>query len=176
MKLKQSSKKALAITSALLVVFIGGVYAYQRSTDSQINLPGKESLQDSNAKQNAPESAAPTNTENGKDTPKQYEGDLPNSKSSITGVINYKSVIDGVLQIRVTIDQSISSGTCTLKLSRVSSDMVVTRQANTVSNPSSSTCEGFSVPVSELGQGEWDISVNVEGDSKTGVIKDTVVI
>ncbi len=176
---KKSLKKALLIAGIAILVVGGGVYAYyatrpsddKRSTETSNNDTPKTN--DETDKTN--DKTTPTTLgEDGKDTPKQYEGDSPNTSNSLTGVINYKSVVDGNLTLRVTIDQSLTSGTCSLKLT--SAGKTVTRSASIITNPSSSTCEGFSVPVSELSSGQWTIEITVTSGGRTGTFKDKVTI
>ena len=177
---KKSSKKVLLIAGVVVLVIGGGVYAYfatrpsddKRQTET-VNNDASKTNDEETGKTN--DETTPTNSgEDGKDTPKQYEGDSPNTSNSLTGVINYKSVIDGNLTLRITIDQTISSGTCTLKL--ISSGRTITKNAAVVQNPSSSTCEGFSVPVSELSGGQWSIEITVTSGDRTGTFKDKVTI
>ena len=61
---------------------------------------------------------------------------------------------------------SVSSGTCTLKI--VNGSKTVTRTASVIYQPEFSTCAGFSIPISELGGGAWDIKLELSGGSNTG--------
>ena len=176
---KKSPKKALLIAGITVLILGGGVYAYYAARPSD-NKRSAETANNDTPKINdetdkTDDKTTPTTTgEDGKETPKQYEGDNPNTDKSLTGIINYKSVADGNLTLRVTIDQSLTSGTCSLKLT--SAGKTVTRSAPVVANPSSSTCEGFSVPVSELSSGQWAIEITVTSGSRTGTFKDKVTI
>lgn len=103
-------------------------------------------------------------------TPQSYES------PSLDGVINFKSVADDMLTIRATINQSISAGTCSLTLTRNTDKKQVLKSAEIVQNPSSATCKGFDVPVSELGSGKWDIVIEVTSGNKTGKINGEITI
>ncbi len=177
---KKSPKKALLIAGITVLVLGGGVYAYYATRPSD-DKHSTETANNDNPKTNdegtdkTDDKTTPTSPgEDGKDTPKQYEGDNPNTDKSLIGIINYKSVVDGNLTLRVTIDQSLTSGTCSLKLT--SAGKTVTRSAPVITNPSSSTCEGFSVPVSELSSGQWTIEITVTSGNRTGTFKDKVTI
>jgi hypothetical protein len=98
------------------------------------------------------------------------------SGSDITGVINFASVVGSNVTIRATINQSLSDGTCTLKLTRGSDGKSVTRTASIVTNPSSTTCAGFDIPTDELGSGNWAISLRVSSGQKAGTITGNVQI
>ena len=111
-------------------------------------------------------------------TPQQYDTSASSDSSSdrLTGSINYKSVIGSTLSIRATIDQSVTSGTCNLTLINQGSGKTVTKSATIITNPSSSTCNGFDIPTSELGSGNWNITIDLSSNDKNGKITDTVSI
>lgn len=183
---KKSSKKNLAIIIvAVVVLIIGGLATY--AFIAKIG-PFAEQTQNNNTSTPSSNDGIPTEEEknptNSPDkTPPQYEEPAKNEEqpknneqSDLAGIINYKAVSRGSLSIRVTIDERLESGTCTLTLTHATSGKKVTKSAAVVTNPSSSTCEGFDVPVSELGSGKWNITVAVKSNNLTGKIEDTVTI
>lgn len=99
----------------------------------------------------------------------QYEGDDPNNAETLSGVVTYAGVNDGVLMVRVNIDQYLDSGECGLTLVRGGAT-IYNSIANIVGNVSTATCEGFDVPVGGLGGGETDININVKSGERSGVI------
>ena len=105
----------------------------------------------------------------------QYDGDDPNVSEALTGAITYAGVNGGKLIVRVNIDQYLEEGTCGLVLSRGGAELY-SESASVVGGPSTSTCEGFDVPVDELGNGEVRIIVNLESGSKKGEIMGGVTI
>lgn len=105
---------------------------------------------------------------------KQSGTDKPNTSETLSGTINYKSVVGETLSVRATIYQIIDTGTCSLTLTRTSDNKTVSKTAEVAQNPSSSTCKGFDIPVSELGSGQWNIKVVVTDGGKTGEITDEV--
>lgn len=108
-------------------------------------------------------------------TPAQYEGENANASSTLTGSISTAAVEGDKLIIRVTIDQLLSStGNCTLTLTRAS--QTLTYQANTIDNPSSASCEGFDIPVSDLSAGEWAININISAGDRSGSLAGKVTI
>jgi len=119
------------------------------------------------------------NKTNPNNTPTQTQEDSNNTNAAdpdITGVINFSSIVDNKLTIRVTIGQSLSDGTCLLTLTRASDGKNVTETANIVLNPSSTTCAGFDIPTYELGSGSWAISIKINSDGKSGEITGNVSI
>ena len=181
---KKSPKKILIITLVIAVLFVAGAGAYflfspkneqdaqnntdatdsqSKSTDSSTEKTGKNTIETDD-----------TGHEAEKDITPSYEGENTNASQTLTGVINYAGVTNGTLMIRTTINQTLSSGTCQLTLSNGSK--TVTRSSNIAQNPSSSTCEGFDLPTSELGSGNWTITITVTSGDRTGELKGNVTI
>lgn len=103
-------------------------------------------------------------------TPVKNEGVNPNQSSGLTGSITYAEATDDKLIIRVNIDQLIGeNGTCALALSR-SGYRDITKSVNTMDNPSSSTCQGFDIPLSEVRSGTWQITIHLSAGGKLGTI------
>jgi len=107
---------------------------------------------------------------------KQSGTDKPVVSDTLSGTINYKAVTDDKLSIRVTIYQPLDTGTCVLTLVRTSDGKRISNTTQVVENPSSSTCNGFDIPVSELGPGTWNITTTITSGSKTGTITGEVSI
>ena len=99
-------------------------------------------------------------------TPTKYEGENPNQKSSITGAITYASKNGDKLTIRVNIDQYLTTGNCNLVLSQNGTD-IYGASANLIDSASTSTCEGFDVPATNL-SGKYLITINLVSGNKTG--------
>lgn len=170
---KNSRKRAFVGLIILLVVGlgIGGYYYLNQSQHTQQKQPpGKPE----NSANNSTNSDLPHEEE--KRLPAQYEGTPPATGNTLTGVINYKSIVGNNLVIRVTIDQAIGSGACTLSLTN-SSGAKVTKSADISANPSSSTCQGFDIPISELGSGTWKIVIDLtDNGNKSGTISGEITI
>ena len=86
----------------------------------------------------------------------QYDGTDPNNAGGITGVITYA-------------DQYLNGGNCTLKVLQGGSN-VYNATAAVIDSVSTSTCEGFNVPVSSLPSGNVDIIISISSNGKTGEI------
>lgn len=100
----------------------------------------------------------------------QYDGENPNEMEVLTGAITFARVSGDNLLIRNNIDQYLESGTCELFLSK-EGEIIYNNVANIAGNVSTSTCEGFDVPVSELGgSGAITIKINLDSGEKTGII------
>ena len=100
----------------------------------------------------------------------QYEGNDPNEAEELSGAITYAGVSGSNLMIRMNIDQYLSEGKCELTLSR-SGATIYNSIASIIGGPSTSSCEGFDVPVSELGGGKIEITIKLEANGRNGTIR-----
>ena len=68
--------------------------------------------------------------------------------------------------IRMSINQYLGSGVCSLTLGDYSSTVNISPSAST------STCEGFDIPLSDLGNlsGKVNFTINLQSGDKTGTI------
>jgi hypothetical protein len=181
MKIQKRNNKSVVLAATIgVLVLLGGYTAFAAySHNWPFKNPPTSQEQPNDTANSDSDYNPPTNTNNPDKTPPQY--DTPSDtnepeKSTISGVINYKSVSDGTLSIRTTIDQKLDTGTCVLKLTRNSPNKSVTKSADIIANPSSSTCKGFDVPTSELSTGSWKIVITVTSGEKKGEITGNVSI
>ena len=180
---KKLSKKKLIITAAIVLTVIASTITYALMSQNSDQLTNQKTNSDSSKdssntsteeKKESESSSNSTSHEKEKDIQPPYEGEDPNNNPSLTGVITYKSIVGANLSLRTTIDQYLSSGTC--RLSLTSGTKAVTRSSAIAPNPSSSTCEGFDVPIAELGGGTWNIEIIVTSGDRTGALKDSVTL
>ena len=101
-------------------------------------------------------------------TPVQNEGDDPNTLEELTGYITSANKVGNTLVLRININQYLSSGTCTLNLEK--NGAVVEKTAAIFPTASTSSCEGFDVPMSELSEGNWKVTISLSANGKTGTI------
>ena len=99
----------------------------------------------------------------------QYEGESPNKSEALTGLITYADVIDDELVIRVNIDQFLQSGSCNLTISR-NGVTYYSRSVGIMESVTTSTCDGYKIPVSELSKGDFVVDINLDSDGKSGKI------
>lgn len=102
-----------------------------------------------------------------------YDGENPNQGELLTGVITRSERMNDYLVIRVNIDQYLSDGSCRLDLKR-DTEIVYTGTVSIVSSAATATCEGFDVPVAEIGEGDYGIEILVNSGDKSGVINGEV--
>lgn len=102
----------------------------------------------------------------------QNEGDDPNTLDILTGTITAARVSGEQFIIRVNLDQYLSSGACSLTMTNGKKTYSAT--ANILSSVSTSTCEGFDVPMDKISSGTWSISIDLVSDEKVGNISQEV--
>ena len=121
------------------------------------------------------------NSDNTEETSKQeekapqYEGESPNKSETLTGLITYADVVNDELVIRVNIDQFLQSGSSNLTMSRNG----VTHYSQTVGiqeSVTTSTCDGYKIPVSELPKGDLVVEIDLNSEGKSGKITGRVRI
>ncbi len=99
----------------------------------------------------------------------QYDGENPNEQGGLTGVITYLGVSGSDLVVRVNIDQYLTSGSCEINVIK-GGEVLYTSLASVIDSASTSTCEGFNVPVEKLSAGKIQVNINVSSGEKTGII------
>lgn len=105
----------------------------------------------------------------------QYDGESPNKSDTLTGLITYADVINDKLIIRVNIDQFLSSGNCNLTMSR-NGATYYTKSVAIQESVTTSTCDGYEIPVSELSNGDFTVEIGLESEGKSGKITGRVKI
>jgi hypothetical protein len=81
--------------------------------------------------------------------------------------------VGGPLVIRALLND-VKDGTCTLALSKEGA--IKSYTANVVNTGTYYSCEGFDIPVSDLGPGTWEISLTVNSGNRTGIAKQTTEV
>lgn len=187
MRVKQKRSKkilliAILVLLALVVTALLWLYVFSNKEKTQVessisNQSHSKSTkkESSTEKEGSSEDAGKSvDHEKEKELPQLYEGENINDSQGLTGYISSKAVQADTLIIRNTINQMVSSGSCELKLTKGSK--VIVKTAEILQNPSSASCAGFDVPVSELSPGNWSIEINITGDNKKMTIKEAVDI
>lgn len=125
--------------------------------------------------------SAPTQSGGDNKTPLQYEGqgtaDDPAKSKTISGVINYKQVRDGIAYINATINQPVT-GSATLLLTGPNGQSYNTN-VDLYNSPSGASMAAFEVPTDKLGlnySGKWNIKVTVNNSEYNGSITDSIDI
>lgn len=105
----------------------------------------------------------------------QYDGESPNKSETLTGLITYADVINDELVIRINIDQFLQSGNCNLVMSR-NGITYYSQSVGIQESVTTSTCDGYKIPVSELPKGDLQVEIGLDSNGKTGKITGKVRI
>ncbi len=159
----------LVVALAIGVVFVIKNNVFDKKTqDEQSQTETKKEEKKSSEEKKETKEPSETEPAKQKEEVKQYDGDDPNKAEKLTGVISYAGVSGGYLIVRVNIDQYLGSGSCKLGLVK-NGTSVYNKTVDIVSSVSTSTCDGFKVPVSEIpSSGNVLVEVALESDNKYG--------
>lgn len=162
------SKKAALITSVVIVLAAGAAAAAFFVASPNNSNKENSSSDQTQSTSTTPSASTPTPESKigGSSEQPPAPTPQPSGKSKVTAAITAANQNGSTVQIRSIIYSVTSSGTCTLTLTKGSS--IVTKTAPVQAISSSSTCQGFDIPSSELSAGQWQIVLHFENDSLTG--------
>ncbi len=163
----------LMVAAVVVVVLVNNNFFGEKNKEESRTDSGVSKQEESkNIDMSATESEKKEETK--KDVP-QYTGNNPNEAENLSGVISYADVSEGELIIRVNINQFLSAGNCKLNITKNGID-VYSEEANIEESVSTSTCNGFKIPVNNLTTGDLQIEIKLESEGKTGKINGKVRI
>ena len=168
----------IALTALVIYLFLHQNIEKQSKQDTNNPSQQVQSTSASTSENQSSKNETKEDLEAGKthQTPKQYEETDNKPTADLTGFITYSGKNDNNLTIRVTINQLLKEvGTCTLSLTSASGQRI-NRTANTIDNPSSATCQGFDIPLSEIQAGEYQINIEIKTSHQSGNIKGSITI
>ena len=180
-KRKRNKKKTCFFRLIMLVLLVAAAVvaylvwdSYFKGKDKKADDGQQVTQQVEEGEKEKPEEVVPEveEEETGGDVEKkvvQYEGEDPNKSESLSGVVTYAGVNGDKLMIRVNIDQFLDSGECALSLVR-NGATIYSDTASVVGGAATATCEGFDVPVGQIGNGDVEIKIVVSANEKTGTI------
>lgn len=185
MKLKQKNfftKKKIIITVLALALVGGGVYAYSKTHSSPSSSSDSTSKTQTDKSQNKEVNKAPATSDQvqaGNDaklnTVTQNDAQSTPTPASFTATITAASQYNGTVSIRTLISGVVSqSGTCNLTITNGSQK--ITNSAATQALADSTTCQGFNVPVSQLGSGTWNITITATINGQSASASKTLAV
>ena len=178
----QPKNNALRIVVIILisaVVLAGASYAYVNAFDGNLFGWKKEEPAQSNEMQNVNlDPATEEEIKTGNDIKKDSLDGSDSENTPDTGTVSISITAanqnGAKLQVRALIYDVVSTGECTLTLKNGSTAVV--KKSNVQALSSSSACQGFDVPTSELSPGNWSIEVTYQGEKGKGVAQSSVTI
>lgn len=184
MKLRHKKKLAIITTVAAVSLFLVGAAIYALTFQSQIDNGGdspptsdQPAPNDSPNQTDTPVTDTPPASKqpgSGSDTPPAPVPG-PGGKSTVEVAITSTTQQPTTLQIRTVIYSVQGSGICTLSLTR-SGYETVTQTAEIQPLPTTSTCKGFDIPLSQLATGNWQATVTFNNNAVTGTTTKSITI
>lgn len=183
---KSTSKKNAVITIAIVIVLtLGASVAYLAIAKKWFFAPANQQKNNksinydppTNEQKNAAGSSKNGSSESqGSDqSPAPTPPSTSGGKATVDMTITAANQTSGTLYIRTLIQTIRSTGTCTLSMTE-SSGKTYAATAGVQANPSTSTCQGFNVPVSALAPGDWHIVIDFEDSSIKAVASKDMTI
>lgn len=161
--------KNLIFPCILIIVAIATFFIFQSFQGNHTNTPTHDTSVQNTSPEETPSEAPVGELEEEIDkTPVQFEGENPNTQDNLSGSITAAFISGEKAIIRVNIDQFLSTGSCELVLT--SGNQTYSESARIIPEASTSTCEGFDIPLEKISTGTWQILINLSSDSKTGQI------
>jgi len=154
----------LAVISALTYVyaFNGNILGWKATSNGPATTEQQQSGSSAKSGSNSDSTPAPAT--------------IPgNDKKNVQLTITAANQNGSILQIRALIGAVENTGVCTLTLTSTGKT-TVTKTADTQALASTSTCQGFDIPVSELSTGTWNILIQYSSPSLTGSVTQDVTI
>ena len=184
---KTSISKKVIIPVVVALLFIACLVAYaaitkkgpfagSQTTTTNLNNPSTEQIKAGNTVKQTTIENSDKGTTTGSDplpspTPPATPGDKPTVGMEITAA----NQDGGLLRVRALIQTLSSSGNCKLAMTGPGGK-IYAANASVQAVASSTTCQGFDIPVSSLGSGNWKINLTFSNDSYTASASRTVTI
>jgi len=171
---KKTSKKTMIIPASIVsAILLGSIFyvfglngtilgwpnrKHNESTGTNLTPPTKQQVDSGNAVK--------------KQTITKDQSSKPNATTSTTTVpqsftvtVSASGKTDQAFQVRVLIDKLMADGVCTISLQK--DGATITKTAKTQALSSSSTCQGFDIPLSSLSSGAWGYTITVKDSDNT---------
>lgn len=183
---QSSRKKYVIIVVIILLLLASGSLAYaykthiwpfpKSSSDTAQGVnyspPTKEqSTAEGSTKQSSSASETTGSDPSPDPTPSASSGQKPSVNMTITST----NEAGGTLSIRTLIETISSSGSCTLAMTGPNNG-VYNATSGSQAGPSTSTCEGFAIPVGSLASGKWRIVISyLDSSVQASATKDITI-
>jgi hypothetical protein len=182
MKIKRSTPRKLKVLYAVIIVLIlagigYGIYqvATSRSTtnDNPSNVNKVNSSPPTDEQVQAGTEAKRQTVENNEIT--KPDGTDGKTSQQIAATITSANQNGSSVTIRTLITGSVSSSTsCSLTVTNDATSITKTAAAQSLA--SSATCQGFDIPVSELGAGMWSIQLTVTSGTQSTAASTSLIV
>ncbi len=185
MKIKKTNRISRQITVFCLIIvlalvagsllyvyaFKGNLFGWEVTKNSADN----SSINYSTATKEEQQAGAQAKAGSNNDTPPTPKTVTGSTKKNVQIAITAANLNGSTLQVRTLISAVADAGTCTLELTR-EGHQTITETAGSQALASTSTCQGFNIPVSGLAVGTWHILVEYSSSTLAGSTSQDVVI
>jgi len=176
---RKNNKKTVAIVAlAVVACTIAGYLVYRHFSDmnSSVIENGINYSAPSNEEKSTGDAIKQQNASEGAPSQQSTPSTSPSDSNSVVGMdITALNQSSGTLYARALIQTITSEGTCTLTASGPDGG-TYTATASVQAGPSSSTCQGFDIPVSSLSPGSWSVTISFQNNALRGSSTKSVVI
>jgi hypothetical protein len=174
---KRINKKLIAIIASALVVVVAGclylahhykIWPFQAAATTTQTVPITRKIDYSQPSTDQAKNGADIKGQVADGSKDGTTTQPPSTTQQNTLGVTITTVQPGqTVYIRAIIDSVISSGTCTLTMTGPNSK-AYSATAPVQAMASSSTCQGFNVPMANLASGSWKITIAVTDGTHTG--------
>ena len=181
-------RTALIATTAIVIIAIGFfAVSYANNTwpftkknvDDSSSSTKAESTSDSNDVTPKPTTSEKPTDPTSNSVKSQSEAQSQETtapKSNLLSITNVAQSGSNVT-IRTLIDKVTTEGTCSMTITNLTNGKTYAQKVNVQALASSSTCQGYNVPVSTLSSGKWKISIDYKvGNTSYGSASQTETI
>jgi len=161
------------LTVSYIYIFKGNLFGWkasksQNTTNNQNSIDYNEATSEQKKAGNAVKSGLT-------DSPPEPTSIPGSDKKNVQMIITAANQNGSILQIRALISAVENTGICTLTLTSAGKP-TVTKTANSQALSSTSTCQGFDIPVSELSAGTWHAIIEYNSTALTGSATQDIVV
>lgn len=173
-KINKKTSVIIIVVVATIIVFFSFIVFELSSSDDSSNSVVTDNSKTSD-KPTSVTAPKPTNEKVAVIEKNNPQNSPTSGKQQITPIIVYAGVFGSNLEISAYAPVVESDGLCTAEITNQTSGKITTK--NTASNPSASTtdCELFKIPTTELSTGTYSITVNYASADSAGQSQKTEV-
>lgn len=181
---KKTQKKTIIISASIVsVILLGSIFYVFGLNGTILGWPNRKHNESAGTNLTPP---TKQQVDSGNDVKKQTitkdQSSKPNTATStatapqpFTVTVSASGKTDQTFQVRVLIDKLMSDGVCTILLQK--DGATITKTAKTQALSSSSTCQGFDIPLSSLSSGTWSYTITVtDSDGTNSAVNGSIAI
>lgn len=177
MKIENKKNKKITLILCLMLVLCAAGLGLFIFLNTAQNVPPKGSISDreiGDIDYSVPREDEATTPTTEQQKPDESTTTTKPSAEPIRLIISAKNQTESTLQVRTLIQELLVDGSCRLTLTK--DNISFEKVATLFTSASSSTCQGFDVPLTELSSGLWKMNIVVTSGERSGTISTEVEI